>query len=80
MTLLSAATLLFLVMDPLGNIPLFLAALRKVDPGRHRAVILREALIALGVMVAFLFAGPFALDLLQVSPAALTVSGGSSCC
>lgn len=76
MTLLSAATLLFLVMDPLGNIPLFLAALRKVDPGRHRAVILREALIALGVMVAFLFAGPFALDLLQVSPAALTVSGG----
>jgi multiple antibiotic resistance protein len=32
MTLLSAAILLFIVMDPLANIPLFLSALRGVDP------------------------------------------------
>ena len=41
MTLLSAATLLFFVMDPLGNVPLFLSALRPVDPSRYRAVIVR---------------------------------------
>ncbi|HRP09144.1 MAG TPA: hypothetical protein PLL69_11730, partial [Gemmatimonadales bacterium] len=29
-------------MDPLGNVPLFLAALRHVDPARYRVVILRE--------------------------------------
>ena len=41
MTLLSAAVLLFFVMDPLGNVPLFLSALRHVDPARYRTVILR---------------------------------------
>jgi len=35
MPLLSAATLLFFVMDPLGNVPLFLSALRPVDPSRY---------------------------------------------
>jgi MarC family membrane protein len=76
MTLLSAAVLLFFVMDPLGNVPLFLAALRHVDPARSRVVIVRELLIALLVMVVFLFLGRYILELLHVSPAALTAGGG----
>lgn len=76
MTLLSAAVLLFFVMDPLGNVPLFLAALRHVDPVRSRRVIIRELLIALGIAVAFLFAGALLLELLHVSRAALTAGGG----
>ncbi|HEY9518354.1 MAG TPA: MarC family protein, partial [Gemmatimonadales bacterium] len=39
MSLLSAAVLLFFVMDPLGNVPLFLSALRRVDPARHHRII-----------------------------------------
>ena len=76
MTLLSAALLLLFVMDPLGNVPLFLAALRHVDPARHRRIILRDLAVALGIMVAFLFLGRFLLKALQVSPAALTAAGG----
>jgi MarC family membrane protein len=76
MTLLSAAVLLFFVMDPLGNVPLFLAALRHVDPARSRTVIVRELVIALVVMVVFLFLGRPVLELLHVSPAALTAGGG----
>ena len=76
MTLLSAAVLLFFVMDPLGNVPLFLSALRHVDPARYRPVILRELSIALLILVVFLFVGSNLLDLLQVSPAALTAGGG----
>jgi multiple antibiotic resistance protein len=76
MSLLSAAVLLFFVMDPLGNVPLFLSALRHVDPARVRAVILRELLIALVILVGFLFLGRFILELLHVSPAALTAGGG----
>lgn len=76
MTLLSAAVLLFFVMDPLGNVPLFLAALRKVDPVRSRKVIVRELAIALVIMVGFLFVGRYVLELLHVSPAALTAGGG----
>jgi multiple antibiotic resistance protein len=76
MSLLSAAVLLFFVMDPLGNVPLFLSALRPVDPARYRAVILRELLIALAILVVFLFVGRYLLGLLHVSSAALTTGGG----
>jgi MarC family membrane protein len=76
MTTLSAAVLLFLVMDPVGNIPVFLSLLAPLNPRRARAVIVRELCIALGVMVIFLFAGRYLLDLLQITEPALSISGG----
>jgi multiple antibiotic resistance protein len=75
-SLLSAAVLLFFVMDPLGNVLLFLSALKPVEPSRYRLVIVRELLIALVIMVLFLFLGRYVLDLLHVSRAALTAGGG----
>jgi MarC family membrane protein len=72
----SASILLFLVMDPLGNIPFFLAALKPVEPGRHRRVVVRELLVSYLVMVAFLFVGRPLLDVLRVSEPALTIAGG----
>lgn len=47
-----------------------------VDPARHRRIILRDLLIALVILVGFLFTGRYLLDVLQVSPAALTAAGG----
>ena len=76
MSLLSAAVLLFFVMDPLGNVLLFLSALKPVEPARYRFVIVRELVIALVIMVLFLFLGRYVLDLLHVSRAALTAGGG----
>ena len=76
MSLLSATVLLFFVMDPLGNVPLYLSALRGVPAERRRRVVLRELLIALAVLLAFLFAGSVLLDALGVSQAALTTAGG----
>lgn len=76
MTLLSAAILLFLVMDPLGNVPFFLSALRNVPEIRQRRVVVRELLIALGVLVFFLFAGRQVLRLLHITDPALGVAGG----
>jgi MarC family membrane protein len=76
MTIVSAALLLFLVMDPLGNIPFFLTGLKYVDPARQRRVIVRELLIALGALGIFLFAGRYLLQLLHVSEPALTLAGG----
>src|SRR5262245_65481065 len=63
-------------MDPLGNIPFFLAALRHVEPARQGRVIARELLIAYTVMVGFLFAGQFVLGVLRLSEPALTIAGG----
>src|SRR5260370_39460236 len=76
MTIVSAAMLLFLVMDPLGNIPFFITALKHVEPSRQRKVVARELLIALGAMVLFLFAGRYILQLLSISEPALTIAGG----
>lgn len=76
MTVASAALLLFLVMDPLGNVPFFLSALKNVAPERVRPIIVRELLIALGVLVFFFFTGRYLLDLLHITDPALTLAGG----
>jgi multiple antibiotic resistance protein len=75
-SLLSAVVLLLFVMDPLGNIPLFLAALKDVDPSRHRKIILRDMVIALVIMIVFLFIGQYLLDVLGVDSSSLTAAGG----
>lgn len=76
MSIASAAVLLFLVMDPLGNVPLFLSALRRVPAERLRPVILREMCFALATLLIFLLAGGHLLRLLGLSQPALTVAGG----
>lgn len=75
MTVLSAAILLFLVLDPLGNILLFTAALQNVPPERRVRVVTRELLIAYGVLVLFLFAGGPLLRVLGISGPALSIAG-----
>jgi len=76
MTAFSAAILLFFVMDPIGNIPLFLAALKPVEPDRRLWVVGRELLIAYGLLVGFLYAGRPLLSVLGISEPALTMAGG----
>lgn len=76
MTVISAAVLLFLVMDPLGNVPLFFSALKTIESSRKNRVVIRELLIALVILVLFLFLGQYFLGLLHISDPALTVAGG----
>ncbi len=75
MTLESATLLLLLIMDPFGNVPLFLSAMKHVDPRRQRWVVFRELLIALVVLVVFLFTGRQFLALLGISDSALSLAG-----
>ncbi len=76
MSFLSATVLLVLVINPLGNIPLFLCALKSVDPQRQQRVLLRELLIGLAVLVVFLFTGRYILLVLGVSQSSLGIAGG----
>jgi MarC family membrane protein len=76
MTLASAAILLFFVMDPIGNVPLFVAAVQHVDPARRLWVVARELLIAYLILAAFLFVGRPVLETLGISEPALTIAGG----
>jgi len=72
----AVAVTLFLIMDPLGNIPIFLSVLAKVAPERRRRILIRELFIALAVMLVFLFAGPPILKVLGLSSEAVTIAGG----
>jgi MarC family membrane protein len=72
----SAVVILLLVMDPVGNIPLFLTLLRNVEPRRRMRVIVRECAIALAVLIAFALFGKYILDLFGISDASLTIAGG----
>ena len=76
MKLWSAAIMLFLIMDPLGNVPLFLATLKHLSSRRRRRIILRELLIAYGVMLLFLFFGQGMLDALQLKQESISIAGG----
>lgn len=76
MTVLSVALLFFLVIDPMGNIPVYLTVLEGVPPSRQRRVIVRELLIALGALVVFMFLGRHLLTLLQISEPSLSIAGG----
>lgn len=74
--LLATAILLFIVQDPIGNVPLFIGMLRNVPPRRRFRIILRESLIGLAILMLFLFYGRHILALLQVSVSSLSIAGG----
>ncbi len=76
MTTLSAAILLFLILDPLGNVPVFLSLLRDLPPRRQRWVLARELLIALGVLLLFLFAGQAILAAMHLREESVSIAGG----
>ena len=68
--------LLLLVTDPFGNVPLFVSTLRQVAPERRHRVVLRECLIACGLLLLFMLIGQPFLAALQLSEVALRIGGG----
>jgi len=76
MSVLSAAVILTLVLDPVGNAPVFKAVLGKLPQERRLRIIVRELLIALGILALFLFFGPFILTAMNLTPPALAIAGG----
>jgi len=72
----SALVLLLLVLDPFGNLPIFISVLRGVAPERRRVVALREIAIAFVVLVLFMVGGQGFLALMRLSERSLEVAGG----
>ena len=76
MTITAAALLLFFILDPLGNIPVFLSLLKELPPARQRKVLARELFIALGVLMLFLWGGQYALELMHLKQESVSIAGG----
>jgi len=75
-SLASSVVILLLVIDPIGNIPLFVSLLKNVDPPRRRVIVIRECAIAYTVLLVFVFFGESLLKLLGLSDSSLNIAGG----
>ncbi len=73
---LSAFALLLLVLDPFGNLPIFISVMRGVAPENRHRVAVREVVIAFLVLLAFMLGGSTFLSLMRLSERSLEVAGG----
>ncbi len=76
MDVFSAVVTLFLIMDPLGNIPPFLSILKTVPIGRRRVVLVREICFAYLVLLVFLLLGRYILQFLHLEQETISIAGG----
>ena len=76
MEFLSVFVALFLIMDPFGNIPVFLTVLDKVAPERRKIVLIRELLFALAAVIVCILAGKQIVGLMGLKPEAISIAGG----
>jgi len=76
MTITSAALLLFFILDPLGNIPVILSLFKGIPPARQRKILARELVIALVVLMLFLWGGQHALSLMHLRQESVSIAGG----
>lgn len=72
----SAAITLFLIMDPLGNLPIFMSILKTIEPKRRKIVLARELIFSLGIMLVFLYSGQAVLEFLNIKQQAVSIAGG----
>uniref|UniRef100_A0A0H2XL53 UPF0056 membrane protein n=1 Tax=Burkholderia orbicola (strain AU 1054) TaxID=331271 RepID=A0A0H2XL53_BURO1 len=75
-TFLSATVLLVLITDPLGNIPLFISAMRDVPRERRVKLILREVGIAFVILLFFMLVGDRFLRMMSLTDLSLRLGGG----
>ena len=74
--MISTTMIFFLIMDPLGNIPLFLSVLKNVEAEKRFKITLRELVIAYIALLIYLFFGRYILDVLALSNESIAISGG----
>lgn len=73
---LSMALTFFLMIDAFGNIPLFASLLKSFTPKKQRRIILREMLIALGVIILFELLGDVILNFINIKTPTIIIAGG----
>lgn len=75
-TLFFLSVMLFLIMDPIGNIGCFLTLMQDVPPAKRRYVLLREMGIALLAMLVCNYLGEFIFSILEISETTVRIASG----
>jgi len=76
LTLFNITLVLFLIMDPVGNLTSYLGMVNEIDPKRQHWIVIREMFIALIVMLFFNYLGEFIFDFLDLSETTVRLSSG----
>jgi len=74
--LIKVIVLLFLVIDPFGNIPFILSLLKKFDHKRFRSIVLREIFFAYIILNIFLLEGDLIIRYLNLNESSISIAGG----
>lgn len=74
--MLSMSVALFLLMDPIGNVPLFIALLKNIPAKKQKKIIMRELLFALCIIFFFWLLGEPLLKFLNIQMPTILISGG----
>lgn len=74
--LITAFATLFVVIDPPGLVPMFIALTRGMDAGQRRAMAQRACLIAAGLLTLFGLFGDAILGFIGISMPAFRIAGG----
>jgi len=72
----SLAVILFLIMDPMGNVSSYLSLVKGLTPKQQRLIVIREMLIALAAMLLFNSIGEYLFDILHVSEKTVRLASG----
>lgn len=75
-TFLGTSYLLFVIIDPLGLVPVFLGLTHKFTPTTQKAIAQKAVLVASCLLLCFAFVGDFILDTLRISEPAFRIAGG----
>jgi multiple antibiotic resistance protein len=76
MTITEIAILLFLVIDPFGNMPIIVSILSNLDDRQYKRAIIREITFGFFVITFFLFLGDSLLSYLNIKQGSLSIAGG----
>lgn len=77
MTLYQEVLAIFVVTNPIGNLPVLIALLKDFDLPKQRQILLREGILAYLIGLCFLFVGETFLDFINVSRYSISICGGS---
>jgi multiple antibiotic resistance protein len=73
---LSAFVALFVIIDPIGNTPIFVALTQGTDARHRRAMAIKGPLVAMLILTLFAWVGTDLLGILGISMPAFKIAGG----
>jgi multiple antibiotic resistance protein len=74
--LIAAFTTMFIIMDPPGLVPVFIALTQGMSAEQRRAIAVRACIVAGVLMILFLFVGEAVLGFIGISMDAFRIAGG----